>query len=444
MDRRLYCGAGKQKITPPMELLPKMMGLGQAVFGDILDDLYVRTILFQSDGKRAMMVSFDLDKAPYPEEYVRELSEKTQVPKENILFFSIHTHTAPLAGARPFEPLHDITKKPEDVQKAVKRYEDLIHSQVVKAAEEAAESLRPARMGYGWGKSYVNVNRCFRYCMADQGISICETGYDGDGPVSRDAFVLKVEDLEGNPIAFFMNYAVHCVVMFKNDRGDGTSCISSDLGGNVSQYMEAKFPGSVAVWSSGAAGDINPVLMSLNIYPDPGTGEPVSAPVQGLDVSRTLLESIAGRHFADLLGISRKIKCAREQAEISGIIGWVRVQGAENVLETEEYILSNKPYEVRMHLVRIGDVAFMGINGELYTTLGEAVRAASPMKNTVIINHEASMLPGNPGYILDDETVAKCRQSSIVRLPHSGFRALPGQLEQELKKKTEKLFQKLL
>ena len=444
MENTLQCGAGKAVITPPAELLPFMFGLGQTVFGDILDDLYVRTILIANGKQSILLVSYDLDKAPYPEEYMEELGRLIGISAEHILFFSIHTHTAPLTGDRSFEPHHDITKKSLKIQEAVKTYEQWIYEQTIKSAVEAKEKLQPVKVGYGWGKSYINVNRCCCYHMDGQKFSICETGVEGEGQVCRDTFVMRLENMRGKPVAFLMNYAVHCVVMFKNDRGDGKSCISSDLGGNVSQYLERKFPDSVAMWSSGAAGDINPALMTLTIYPDPITGEPVSKVIRDLDTSRIFLDTMAGRHFADILKIIGTISCTKRHASINSVIDWVEVPGSDAVLLEENPSVSAKPYRVRMHLVQIGDIAFIGINGELYTSLGEAIKKASPLKNTVIINHNASMLPDNPGYILDDATVEKCRKADFIKLPCSGFRALPGQLEKKLKEKTKEMFESIL
>ena len=68
MKKQLFCGASKKLITPREDLLPYMMGLGGATFGKIQDELYVRVIAFSNGINQAMLVSFDLDKAPYPEE----------------------------------------------------------------------------------------------------------------------------------------------------------------------------------------------------------------------------------------------------------------------------------------------------------------------------------------------------------------------------------------
>src|SRR5208283_3094755 len=85
-------------------------------------------------------------------------------------------------------------------------------------------------------------------------------------------------DLSGKPIALFINYAVHAVVM-----GPDNYALTGDLAGATSRYVEQYYQGNiktrgdagwdigvqpeekvsgegpVAVWTSGPAGDQNPV-----------------------------------------------------------------------------------------------------------------------------------------------------------------------------------------
>ncbi len=70
------------------------------------------------------------------------------------------------------------------------------------------------------------------------------------------------------------------------------------------------------------------------------------------------------------------------------------------------------PYEIRLHLVRIGDVALYGFSGELYSSLGMRLKEISPLKNTVFINHDASLM-ARSHYIFDDKTLA-CGMAAIL------------------------------
>lgn len=66
MKEQLQCGAGKMKITPREEWLKDLRGLQDIEFTGILDDLYVRALLFDDGCEKSLIVTFDLDKVPHP------------------------------------------------------------------------------------------------------------------------------------------------------------------------------------------------------------------------------------------------------------------------------------------------------------------------------------------------------------------------------------------
>lgn len=443
MKKQLLCGAGKAPITPPLELLPQIITLGGMVFGEISDELQVRVVLLDDGARRAAIVCFELDKAPYPEKFTALVSELTGARERDILMLAVHTHTAPVTGDRPFEPKHDITRMSPEVQAAMATYNALLEERLTQAARQAVETLRPAVLGFGQGQSYINVNRCGVYQLERPDSSPCiiaETGVNPTGPVDHTVSVMKIEEPDGQPIAFFVNFPVHCLTMFKNNRGDGRSVVSGDIAGRVSGYIEHHYPGSVAIWCSGAAGDSNPIMMTLTAYPHPMTGEPVLDPINSLDASREICLTMAGRHFADIKEVIEKIRCIHRSLELTSGEVWVKVPAKDNILRQPDGPLSDEPYRVRLHLVRLGDLALVGVNGELYCSLGRIIQQTAPVKNVVVINHDASLVLDGPGYILDDDTAYSCQRADIVRLPNSGFRAVPGYLADALKEGTRKLF----
>ena len=395
MEKKLLCGAAKRCITPPETLLPRLYGLMGRKFCTVLDDIYLRVIAFSDGENRALIVGFDLDKAPRPEENLRALAEATGVGEENILYFGIHTHTAPLCGPRPpFEQPKD-----DDTAAATAEYERFVQERLLDAAKEAVSSLQPARIGTGRGESYLNVNRNQHYFVkaADgKEYDLMGLGADPLGEVDHSVFVLKIESLAGEPIALFVNYAMHNVVMICNEpNGDGLVGISADVGGNVSRCLEEQF-GGVAVWSSGAAGDVNPIMMNQYYYPDPATGVQREEKIHDAQAAQAMLKIMVGRHVEDIKGVLRTLRCDTDAAAVGGSVAWSET-------ETEG---DNPPWKIRLQALKLGDLGFMGIGGELYTTLGRAIRESSPMTDTVVINHNVSLLHDS-GYILDDAALRR-------------------------------------
>ena len=92
-----------------------------------------------------------------------------------------------------------------------------------------------------------------------------------------------------------------------------------------------------------------------------------------------------------------------------------------------------------MQLLRLGDLAFVALSGELYTRLGLHLRAVSPLQDTVLITHCANCceINGrviNNGYIYDDEAMADGAFGS------RRTRMQPGYIRQALEKTMLSLF----
>ena len=441
----LYCGAAKELITPPEELISSFWGLTLRRFDRVYDDLYVRVIALQAGEDTVLIVSFDLDKAPCPVEFVEELSKQTGVKEENILYFGIHTHTAPITGYRPFEVRNDITKKTPEEQYAVHTYENFIRERLLVCAKEALQSLKPARYGCGYGKSMINMNRTHRYTDRKNGGYVVSEGWGNTGEeADHTLFMMEITDLARKPIAFFTNYAMHNVCMFQNDAGEGKSAISSDIGGNVSKQIENLFEGAVCIWSSGAAGDVNCICSSTIGYPNPETGMPEYMEDKALVRTAQRMQVLAAMQTQDILDIHAGIDNYRETAKIRGAIEYAETPYSENALFTKEYSIDpEKKYRIRLHMLKIGDIVLVGADGELYTELGKRILDAIPNEYAVVINHECSLLLDNPAYVYSDAVIELAQESTAFRLPGwDQFKGTPGRIGPALQSTMKKLLGK--
>lgn len=431
----MICGASKKKITPPAHLLPDLNGLGNVVFSDVLDDIYVRAMILGDEKQKILFVVFDLDKVPYPEKYLPALSAQTGIPEEHISLLSIHTHTAPVTGWRPTEGPNFILRKPEHVQNATREYEAFLERTVQEAVAEVMANLQPVRIGWGQGESYININRLQDYFVRkdDGTVEVCVgLGQNPSAEVERSLFVLKVEDLNGNPVACLTNYAVHNCVLIGNRCGkDGGTLLSSDLGGNVSQMIEENYPGCVALWTSGAAGDVNPVMLNEIFYPDPKTGAQTAYQLPAGDEGPLMmLKVLATRHYADVLRVLEQITCEESAVDVGGMVKW-----------TEMPSKGEEPYKIRVHLMRIGELGMWGVSGELYSSIGKAIAQAMPGGTHLIMNHDSSLIT-NTGYIYDDETLARDREEKLPGRRNNEI--LPGYAKEALLTATAEMWKNAL
>lgn len=420
MEKQFYCGAARRDITPSEEEVSGLFGLMGTPYAGIIDRLSVRVIAMESGEDRALIVAFDLDKAPEPALWLPELAAHTGIPEERILYFGTHTHSAPLTTIRPRERNSADPEHRENMN----RYEAVLHEKLFACADEAIGNMRPARMGFALGESYVNVNRNANFVYTDEGGKkypfICE-GMNWGAPVDRTLFTMGMEDLEGKPIAFFINYPMHCCLMFLNNfDGKGAMGISGDIAGRISTLVEEKYPGSVAVWSSGAAGDVDPVLFNAVMYPDPKDGHYVKEPFASWETTEKLLRMIVGWHFKDVSETLEKITWEDGPVPIRSALEWSETPSNDDM-----------PYAIRMQLLKVGKVSLLGIGGELYNSLGRSLREAG--EQVVVINHNASIL-NDAGYILDDDTIARASQDAPVPhfIPGGKTRSKPGFVEDSL------------
>lgn len=427
----MICGAAKKKITPSVLLLEKLHGLGNITFCGVLDDIFVRAMVLGDEREQILFVVFDLDKVPYPERYLPVLAELACIPEENIMLASIHTHTAPVTGWRPTEGPNFILKKPEHVQAAIHEYETFVEQAVYTAVQEALAARKPARMGFGAGKSYINVNRLQDYFVHGEDGNIhvrVGLGQNPSAAVDRSLYALKIEDMQGRMIACLTNYAVHNCVLIGNRCGEnGGTLLSSDLGGNVSQMIEENYPGCIALWTSGAAGDVNPVMMNEIFYPDPKSGAQTAYILPaGEQAPIMMLKVLAARHYADVVRVLDGIVCCDEAVDVRGMVQWAEMPSK-----------GEQPYQIRVHLMKLGEIALWGVSGELFSSLGKVVTESLSGGTHLIVNHDASLM-ANTGYIYDDDALERDRKETLPGRRNNEI--LPGYAKDALLSVTAELW----
>ncbi|MGI8743659.1 MAG: neutral/alkaline non-lysosomal ceramidase N-terminal domain-containing protein [Bryobacteraceae bacterium] len=382
----LRAGAARVDITPAANAALPMSGYRgrKQGFEKIHDNIYVRAIVLDNGIARAAIVTWELIGVPNVlwSEVSQRVAGETGIPVENLLLAGVHDHGAPSVRGGFGETAPNTAAYTEKVEAAT-----------IEAVRQAKAKLQPARFGAGTGKAYLNINR--REYMPNRGS--WGLGRNPDGPSDKSVSVLKFEDMSGKPIAFFINYAVHGVVM-------ENAQITGDLPGATSRFVEQYYSGKqpkprtdagyglqprpeeisdvVAVWTSGAAGDQNPIGLA-----------------SGSDF--TLVDAQGQILGEEVIRIARGIKTSPQ----------IRIWGAQKVVtcpgsKIEPGPLPNKEYKsqdadpvnIRLSLLMINDIALAGVSGEVLTMIHEHLNEESPFKHTIMVTHAN----GSSGYIPDD------------------------------------------
>ena len=220
----LRAGAARVDITPAAGAALPMSGYANRTqgFKGIHDHIYVRAIVLDDGATQAAVVAWELIFAPDAvwAEVSRRVAAESGIRPENLLLAGVHDHGAPSIGVSGgAAATAEYTRKVEDA--------------AVEAVRRAKEHLQPARFGAGSGTAYINANR--RELTPSQGWWL---GYNENGVSDKTVAVLRFEDLSGRPIAFFINYPVHAVIM-----GPENYQITGDLAGATSRFVERHYLG---------------------------------------------------------------------------------------------------------------------------------------------------------------------------------------------------------
>lgn len=187
-------GFAKVDITPEA---PTPMGgygaRGDALSTGVRDPLYARAIVIDTADGKAALVSVDNRRAPTAAmmETIKEAARE-QAGIDFVMIVATHTHHGPIIELRDEEGMG--RGKFEDAIAYGASWPALLTGVIV----EAAETARDARIG--WASRQVDKNRNRHSQQTEK-------------PVDQELAVIRLDDLEGNIIALLVNYAAHPTVL---------------------------------------------------------------------------------------------------------------------------------------------------------------------------------------------------------------------------------------
>lgn len=376
---QLRVGAAKVSITPPDSFFPYPQA--KAGFVDVHDPVFARAIVVDDGKSEIAIVAIDFRHVPHGIDFPKMIGAALGIPADHVMLSATHDHSTPR--------LDDPTSDPGAEQK-FSQWLEIVEKGSVEAARQAKAALQPARVGFGTGLAYVNVNRDEKMPNGRW-----DLGYSPDRPSDKTVAVIRFEDLTGKLIAIYSNYAVHGVVMYQSvTKGEGWE-VSGDLPGNTSRYVEEHYgKGVVDLWTSGAAGDQNPIYMSIYNQVKPGTFDEGAPGYVLVDVqARRLGEEIV--RVADSIkpdSVPVRVWGAKISPPCPGQrIAWDKAANQYTVTALP-------PVDIPLSLLMIGDIAIGGVAGEPVTLIGQHLKSASPFPKTILVNHAGPTI----GYIPTD------------------------------------------
>jgi len=222
----LKAGAAKIDITPPVGYA--MWGYGarhDSPSVGVLDPLLARALVLGVGNEKIALVSLDLGRAP-PRQSTQAIRAKVKDAAgiEHIFLCASHTHHGPVLEL-------------DDWPDAKHSYIHELENKLADVIIEANKSLRSSKIGFASKEVPFNRNRHSK--LADK-------------PVDREFLVVRVEDVDGKPIAHAVNFAAHPTMREGRDLR-----FSADFPGALAAVVE-KDTGVPCLFLQGAAGDLSP------------------------------------------------------------------------------------------------------------------------------------------------------------------------------------------
>jgi hypothetical protein len=374
------------------------------------EKVFVRAIVLDNGITRAALMAADASDM-YPDVVkvaAAKIAAELNCPVENIIMSATHTHS----GGSPMGP-----GIAPGVQTA---YMDGLANAFVEAARQAKAQLQPALIGFGKGAAYLNANRD----AVNPDTHLWTQAPNLNAYSDKTVNVLKVVKPTGEPIAVYVNYAMHPI--------DGylLGFITADFPGAMCRYVEQAFNDkAVVIFSQGASGDQNPLYLRpstnglASMGGNPITGydlvrEPMEEPVRDNKVPAKPIDAAVRdrlEQFINAEGALLGEEVIRVMTLTTQTSDDIRIWGAQKTIacpgrkRTDQgregmagSYTDSDPVEMKLSLIGLGDVAFGGVNAEVYSRISQRMRNQSPLANTVMVTLANGR--ANSGYIPDDES----------------------------------------
>jgi hypothetical protein len=301
---------------------------------------------------------------------------RASLPDQAITITATHTHGGPVSMPGR------LSAKADDA------YIRCLEDAVVKAVDLAVIDQKPARLlgGVGVEPGFASNRR------------------RSDGPVDTGIPILRFESVEGSTIAILVSYACHPVVL-----GADNLRWTGDYPHFVRKKLETTFPGAIAIFATGCAGDVNTghsAAASLSLSSNPARSFARAKEI-GFGIAKSVIDAelidVSGNvgHsevFGDICFEPREheapdilAKSWRLAAKGNGSIEEIWANWAEKHMGRDL-----NPLRARITALKWGSVGIIALPGEIFAETALKIREKLAQKDLLFVLAYAD---DNPGYI---------------------------------------------
>jgi len=450
----LRVGAAQVDITPPFPTHVAGSGAGEYRPASFVEDpLFARALVMEAKGRKLGIVSLDVTivTREWTERIRQAAQEQCGLEPESLMVHATQTHSAPSLGYFMLDETIATPPELEWLRGSESRYFEFAFERIVEAIVRADEVRQPVRWAVGRGiEGRIAFNR--RAVTREGRVMMPPRRWQDplgptwmlylEGPIDPEVGVVAFQSPSLEMLAFLLHYTCHPVNVFPKP------IISADWPGAWAQEVQQRWgPRSVPLVLNGCCGNINPW----------GPFEPHHESNhrrmgQALaEVTERVLETLSFREGAVLdyrtehlpLPIREVEPALLQEAQSllaehpspprrdDGSVepSWLR---AASILSVHRLRQRTPTLDYEIQVLRIGDVALVGLPGEPFFEGQLRIKLASPFPFTYpvhCVNHYVGYLPtreafAHGGHEVETRYWAKLTPEALDRVVETALRLL--------------------
>ena len=350
----------------------------------IHDSLYAKALVAEDgNGEKVAVLSIDICNLPKESvNFMREyIGSQSDIKPENIMIMATHTHSGPRSGLNAPKAKEFLTR-------------------AAGAVLLANERLVPTIISAGRSQeTRISHNRRLR--AKDGTTHMCweklEPGYIVEpwGSIDPEVITLTFEQ-EGKETGVLVNFGCHVTTLTGNNW-----LYSADYPGYLAEAVKrVKGKDFVSMFCNGCCGNVTQVDYRVG-FPDTFQESQRIGYMLGVSAMEAMQNSVplegnivaASREMVplDRINISdERLEWAKKIMKIVEKEGMPPIQadGMPDAFYAKSWIEMRKSQDLidslEVMVIRIGDIAFVGLPGEMFNEFGIDIKAKSPCRNTIV------------------------------------------------------------
>jgi hypothetical protein len=367
---QLLAGVATADITPSPGLMLWGYSNRTGPATGTLDPLMAKAVVLKVGEQAVAIVTLDLGRVPEPDviEHIRKRTE-AECGVANLLLTASHTHSAPAIESTPGSP---------------NEFSDRTGEKIADIIAQAAKSAVPVTIGIGRGEADLAHNR--RRFLADGRVAMQWRNAEREKtePVDKEFAVIRLDQADGKPLAVLFHYACHPVVL-----GPDNLQYSADFVGAACKAVTDELH-APCLFLQGACGNLNPYVDKTPL----AQGGVSEMQKMGRTLGQLLIATTRATKTAapaapslqfDAQVIPIRTRWDIQDPEVRAVLSKAYGPRFDNYITTT--IKNNiVPCTLTTLLVN-GNLALVGMPGEIFVEFQTALKQRSPVRDTFLVGY---------------------------------------------------------